>query len=244
MKETIYTIPINEAFDEKCSCAMCNIENRIEKEEIEYILGPAMMEPDFRIISNNKGFCKMHYDSLLKNSKALPLALILQTHIEQQNKDIFADRVKKPSKSGFLKKECEEILSAKKISKQIETMQCNCVICDKTKNTMDRYFDNLIYMWKTQEDFRQKFASREGFCIPHFSKLLTFAVKGLNEKEFKEFYHTIVNIQENSQNQMYTDISDFIKLFDHNSNTTPSDNVKNSIKRSIQKLSGLNCEND
>ena len=61
MKETIYTIPINEAFDTECSCAICAIENRIEKEEIEYTLGPAMMEPDFRIISNQKGFCKTHY---------------------------------------------------------------------------------------------------------------------------------------------------------------------------------------
>ena len=56
MKETIYTIPINEAFDTECSCAICAIENRIESEEIEYALGPAMMEPDFRIISNQKGF--------------------------------------------------------------------------------------------------------------------------------------------------------------------------------------------
>ena len=61
MKETIYTIPINEAFDIECNCAICAIENRIEKEEIEYTLGPAMMEPDFRIISNKKGFCKIHY---------------------------------------------------------------------------------------------------------------------------------------------------------------------------------------
>ena len=58
MKETIYTIPINEAFDLKCSCPICSIENKIENDQIEATLGPAMMEPDFRINSNNNGFCK------------------------------------------------------------------------------------------------------------------------------------------------------------------------------------------
>ena len=82
MKETIYTIPINEAFDTKCSCAICAIENRIENEEVEYTLGPAMMEPDFRVNSNKVGFCKAHYKKLLQKGKALPLALVLQTHIE------------------------------------------------------------------------------------------------------------------------------------------------------------------
>lgn len=244
MKETIYTIPINEAFDSKCSCAMCAIENRIESEEIKYTLGPAMMEPDFRINSNKRGFCKAHYDSLLKNSKALPLALVLQTHIQQQNKDIFSEKVQKVSKSGFFKKQCDEIVSAKKITDNIEKLNCNCVICERTRHTMNRYFDNLIYIWKTQEDFRNKFASQESFCIPHFSKLLKYAIDSLNEKEFKDFYHTIINIMEKSQNQIYEDISEFTMLFDHNNNSNPSENVKNSIRRSIQKISGLNCEND
>lgn len=244
MKETIYTIPINEAFDTKCSCALCSIENRLENEEIEYTLGPAMMEPDFRINSNKKGFCKVHYDSLLKNSKALPLALVLQTHIQQQNKNIFSEKVEKVSKGSLLKKQCAEINSAKKITQHINSMESSCVICERTQDTMNRYFDNLIYMWKTQEDFRKKFASQEGFCIPHFAKLLTYAMDGLNEKDFKEFYHTIINMQENSQNQIYEDISEFTMLFDHNNKSTPSENVKHSIRRSIKKVSGLNCEND
>lgn len=245
MKETIYTIPINEAFDQKCSCAMCLIENRIENEEIEYTLGPAMMEPDFRINSNQKGFCKTHYKSLLQNGKALPMALVLQTHIEKQSKEIFSEKIAKVSKSSFLKKQCDEIISAKKITEKIETLNCNCVICEKTQDTMNRYFDNLIYIWKTQEEFRTKFASQEGFCIPHYSKLLKYAMDGLSEKEFKDFYHTIINMQEKSHNQIYNDISEFTMLFDHNSdNTNPSDNVKNSIRRTVHKVSGLSCEND
>ena len=126
MKETIYTIPINEAFDTKCNCALCAIESRIDNEEIEYTLGPAMMEPDFRINSNRTGFCKAHYKRLLQNGKALPMALVLQTHIEKQSKEIFSDKVKKISKSSFLKKKCDEIISAKKITKHIENLTIMC----------------------------------------------------------------------------------------------------------------------
>ena len=244
MKETIYTIPINEAFDQKCNCAICSIENRIEREEIEAVLGPAMMEPDFRINSNHKGFCKTHYENLLKNCKALPMALVLQTHIQQQNKDIFSNKVADISKSKLLKKQSDEHISAKKITEHIEKVNNSCIICDKVQEIMNRYFDNIIYIWKTQEDFRKKFASQDGFCIPHFAKLLKYAMDGLNEREFKEFYHTVINMQEKSLTQYYNDISEFTMLFDHNNNSTPTENVKNSIKRSVHIISSLNCEND
>lgn len=245
MKETIYTIPINEAFDEKCSCAICSIENRIENEGIEYTLGPAMMEPDFRINSNHKGFCKAHYKSLLQKGKALPMALVLQTHIQQQSKAIFSEKVPKVSKSSFLKKQSDEAVSAKKITDHINKLNKECLICERTNDTMNRYYNNLIYIWKTQEEFRNKFASQDGFCIPHFSKLLEYAINELNEKEFKEFYHTIINIQEKSNKQLYDDISEFAMLFDHNNNNSnPSENVKNSIRRTVHKMSSLNCEND
>ncbi len=244
MKETIYTIPINEAFDQKCSCAICSIEYRIEREETDAVLGPAMMEPDFRINSNHKGFCKTHYSNLLKNCKALPMALVLQTHIQQQNKDIFAEKIDFVSKNKFMKKQSDEHISATKITNYIEKVNNSCIICDKVNDIMNRYFDNIIYIWKTQEDFRKKFSSQEGFCIPHFSKLLKYAMDNLNEREFKEFYHTIINIQEKYLNQYYSDISEFTMLFDHNNNSIPKDNVKNSIKRSVHIISSLNCESD
>ena len=245
MKETIYTIPINEAFEMDCSCSICAIENRIENEEIEYTLGPAMMEPDFRIISNQKGFCKTHYRSLMQNGKSLPLALVLQTHIDKQIKDIFLEKVQKESKSNFLKKKSEEFASAKKITEHIENLNNSCIICERTQDTMNRYFNNLIYMWKSQLEFREKFASKKGFCLPHFSKLLKYAMDGLNEKDFKEFYHTIVHMQEQTQNNLYDNISEFVMLFDHNNtNTNPEEKVKNSIKYSIENLSSLNCKND
>ena len=52
--EKIYTIPVNEAFSEsaespECGCPLCTIFNNLEDNELDLILGAAMMEPDTRI---------------------------------------------------------------------------------------------------------------------------------------------------------------------------------------------------
>ena len=43
MKEQIYTIPVNEAFDTPCECPLCVLEKRLEDEAVEYALGAAMI---------------------------------------------------------------------------------------------------------------------------------------------------------------------------------------------------------
>ena len=55
MKEKIYTIPVTEAFSEECECPLCVLHKKLEDENIDYILGPSLMEPDGRIETNEKG---------------------------------------------------------------------------------------------------------------------------------------------------------------------------------------------
>ena len=43
MKETIYTIPINEAFEAQCGCPLCTLRRKLEQDSVEYIMGAAMM---------------------------------------------------------------------------------------------------------------------------------------------------------------------------------------------------------
>ena len=49
MKEQIYTIPVNEVYDTDCECPLCELEKKLEKETLDYALGAAMMEPEFRM---------------------------------------------------------------------------------------------------------------------------------------------------------------------------------------------------
>ena len=34
MKETIYTIPINEAFEVKCGCPLCTLRRKLEHDSV------------------------------------------------------------------------------------------------------------------------------------------------------------------------------------------------------------------
>ena len=45
MKEKIYTIPVNEAYEIDCECPLCKLEEQLENEALDYALGAAMMEP-------------------------------------------------------------------------------------------------------------------------------------------------------------------------------------------------------
>ena len=88
MAERIYTIPVNEVFKERDGCPICKIRDILEERSLEYILGAAMMEPDVRIETNKKGFCKDHFFMMTNRRKRLPLALIMETHLDEIAKDI------------------------------------------------------------------------------------------------------------------------------------------------------------
>ena len=78
MKEKIYTIPVNEAFEKQDGCPFCRLYRQLEKKEVDRILGAAMMEPDVRIQTNDAGFCGKHYRQMLHKQRRLQLGLILE----------------------------------------------------------------------------------------------------------------------------------------------------------------------
>ena len=93
MREQIYTIPINEAFEEaieakergECICPLCTVSKKLEEDELDLILGASMMEPDIRIKTNEQGFCADHFSKMLRRQKRLPLALMLESHLNELN---------------------------------------------------------------------------------------------------------------------------------------------------------------
>lgn len=88
MQDSIYTIPVSEVFDPKCGCPICAMRNMLENRCIEYIMGAAMMEPDVRIETNKTGFCKEHFDKMLKARNRLSLALMLESHLAEVREKI------------------------------------------------------------------------------------------------------------------------------------------------------------
>ena len=82
MKEKIYTIPINDAFDENGECPICSFMKKEEANRVEYALGDSMMQPDERIVGNEKGYCNRHTQMMFDFGNKLSHALILETRLD------------------------------------------------------------------------------------------------------------------------------------------------------------------
>ena len=43
MDEQLYAIPVNDAFDSECECPVCVMYRQLEKNAVEFTMGPSYM---------------------------------------------------------------------------------------------------------------------------------------------------------------------------------------------------------
>lgn len=222
--EKIYEIPVNDAFDENCECALCFLESRLETKNLDFCLGPAMMKPEFRTETNKKGFCRRHLIKMLEYRNRLPMALVMDTHIASVN-EIF-------NKKKCLKKQYDTDF----IIEQLDILENSCAVCDLINETFDKYLNVILYMWCNDNEFRIKFENSKGFCISHFTYLLKKAKKELSGKEFAAFSKTLIDIQKREMSRIKDDINWFTKKFDYKNKDADWKSSKDAPRRTASKL--------
>lgn len=240
MKETIYTIPINDAFDSQCGCPFCYIYARLDQEQTEAAVGAAMMEPDHRQNTNEKGFCRDHIIKMHSHQKVLPLALVLQSYIDTKNAGLFSIFEKKSEKKSIFGKRADSKESALAAIDYISNQQHSCAICDTLNYQLDRYAQNTVDMWKSDSEFKEKFNKRCSFCADHLKLVLSAAVKKLSGSDFDEFYRVVTNAAKQKMTSLYSDITEFVNSFDYRSSGELSENAKESVKNCIKNYFGAN----
>jgi hypothetical protein len=254
MKEKIYTIPVSDAFGQECECPVCLLEEKLENEYADYYLGPALMEPDCRIETNKKGFCRRHFEIMYnRQENRLGLALETNTHLREQLDKLrelskAADTAVKGSKaqnaligvlSGkFRSKGQEGSGPAAKLIGMVTNLENSCTVCDRLNYTMDRYMDVIMYLWLREEDFRKLFESRKGFCLVHLRQLAEASVKYLKPDESAIFVSLLLQQQVENLDRVEKELDWFTKKFDYRNNEAPWGNSKDALSRSIQKLKG------
>ncbi len=154
MKETIYTIPVNEGFDESGECPFCNMYKKLEDDSIDYMLGASYMEDDIRAETDKVGFCQKHYDMMYKKGNRLGLALMVQTHLSKITKDIeqLSSSIKKEKKKSLFSRNEHN----NKVASYINDITDSCYVCDRINKNFERYFDTFFYMWKKDNDIKNK----------------------------------------------------------------------------------------
>lgn len=228
MKEKIYTIPVTEAFSVECECPVCVLQKKLEDEYVAYFLGPSLMEPDCRMVTNKKGFCRRHFEMLYnKQENRLGLGLVIATHLQEQTGKL-AGR-SKPGKGAKLVDDALALLTE---------LEKSCAVCSKLEYTMDRYMDVIMYLWPREADFRQQFNSRKGFCLVHLKLLLESAKKYLNKSDAAVFADNLLGMQLTHLERIRQEVDWFTKKFDYRYKDAPWENSRDAVQRSIQKIAG------
>jgi len=256
MKESIYTIPVMEAFEQDCECPVCILEKNLEDGAIDYYLGASLMEPDCRVETNKNGFCRLHFQMLYNSQKnTLGLGLITDTHIREhlprladlsKAADKAADNTKSSGwLSGVLKGKGRSSDNAgsngsvlQELIEFLGNIEKSCTICNRLEKTMERYMDVIMYLWTKEEDFRNLFASKKGFCLRHLKRLAEACDKYLKPREKAEFLRLLLKQQVENMERIEKELDWFTKKFDYRYNDAPWGNSKDALPRSIQKLKG------
>ncbi|MDD6035434.1 MAG: DUF6062 family protein [Lachnospiraceae bacterium] len=237
MKEQLYTIPVNEAFEQDCECPVCAMLRSLEKASIEYTLGPSYMEDDVRMVTDKVGFCPVHIKELYKQQNRLGLALILKTHMDRMIKE--AERLSEKGSAGgglFKKKEDAPVVE------YMKKLNDSCFVCERVNKVFERYLATVFYLYEREEEFRRKFSQAKGFCNKHYALLYEQAPLQLSGKLSVEFCETLSKIYLENMKRVRDELDWFIDKFDYRYADAPWKNSRDALPRAILKINSTEVE--
>lgn len=232
MKEQLYTIPVNDAFDSDCECPICAMYRTLEENAIEYTMGPSYMEDDNRAMTDEMGFCQHHIRSLYEQKNRLGLALILKTHSDKLIRDLKGLSNQKPTGSNGLFK---KVTGPSGVGAYVNKLEQSCFICQRIENTYQRYLDTLFHLWKKDSAFQNKVRQCKGFCVYHYGVLYDLAPNHLKGKDLEDFLRIVDTVFFENAKRVNEDLEWFINKYDYRYEKEPWKNAKDAIPRTIIK---------
>lgn len=218
MRSDICSIPVEEVFEPKEGCPVCRMRNMLENRMAEYITGAAMMEPEVRKVTNEKGFCLRHYKMILSRKNRLSVALMLESHLKEMEKKI---------KSPVAKAETSR-----------------CFVCDEVERNMTALISNTLKKHESDMEFRRLFEKQETLCLPHFYELCSAADKKMGRRFRGEFKSAAKELTLRSIESLHGDVKHFCDMFDYRNNGENADwgNSRDSLERAVLFLTSYDPE--
>ncbi|MCH5158542.1 MAG: hypothetical protein J1F33_05030 [Clostridiales bacterium] len=214
MQYHIQTAPLWDAYRED-GCPICRLYGMREDKLISQYLSDNVMDPDFRVASNDKGFCKKHIDMMYGGQNKLGLALQLETRAAAVNALIKAPTDKK---------------SAKKFADKLKAHR-GCVICDALDELMPRYYMTVAQMYSNEPEFPELFLNAE-HCLSHAIEL--YAAAEFAGKSAQAYCAALSYSLKRDLKRTESELRDFADCFDHkNAGSRPDPTA---IPRAIKLL--------
>ncbi len=239
MKEKLYTIPVNEAYEADCECPLCYIKQTLEEKAIDFTMGPSYMEDDVREVTDEIGFCSHHISKLYNNQNRLGLALMLKSHMDKTKKHIENLNSKSTNSSSVFRKKKEQA----PVVSYIKNLENSCFICDKINNTFERYIATIFTLYKSDSNFREKFSHIKGYCTNHYGLLYDKSKNYLRGQVEESFIKDLNTIYLENFMRVRDDLDWFIDKFDYRFKDAPWKNSKDALIRTLIKTNGTFVDN-
>jgi len=235
MKYTLDTIPVLDAYKADCECPLCKLKILCEDQYLDTMLSSAYMEPEWRIKSNETGFCTRHFELMFNRRNRLGLALMTHTHMQEVIKSL--EQILSGNDGGkrglFARKNTEEGAPAK-----IRARMEGCVICEQVDSALKRYAYTIAQLYFTNSEFKALFDKSKGFCLPHLALVLEMAEQTLSGSQTQEFKKAVAAMELENLKRVEGELEWFTLKFDYRNDGKPWGNSQDAPDRAINKLMG------
>lgn len=221
MRYHIQTTPIWDAFNEKCECPLCRLYAVAEERFLKLYSDEAVMEPDYRVAVNKRGFCSDHLKKLYKGQNKLGISLQVNTRIQHVIESLSV---------------VNSARAAKKQAELLEKTADTCVICDALDEIMERYAYTVAQMYDNEADFPKLFSESKGFCLPHYSLLLRYA--SYAGKSANRYAAALSALQLDMMKKTNYALDRFAEKFDYRSTNKHPSKVDDALEDAVNMLKG------
>ena len=240
MKYTLDTIPVLDAYKSGCECPLCRLRIHSEDQYVDSMLASTYMEPEWRIRSNETGFCSRHFELMFDRRNHLGLALMTHTHMQEVIKSLEGILA---GGSGGAKKGLLSSLRGGKSDEngtpaRIRARIGGCVICEDLNQSLERYAYTIAQLYFTNSEFKSLFEQSKGFCLPHLALVLEMADKTLSPQQAAEFKKAASALELNNLRRVEKELEWFTLKFDYRNADKPWGNSQDAPERAINKLMG------
>jgi hypothetical protein len=126
----------------------------------------------------------------------------------------------------------------KSAAEQLVKISGSCFLCDRIGSSLDKYCNNIVFLWKTEPVFREKLQKQPFICYLQTADLLKSGIENLNAKLLGEFAADLFRIAGAGLKSASDEVSRFCKSFDYRYSGEDLGEAKYASEHAIEYING------